>query len=361
MKKLIYSTPIILIIIIIVFVIVNKIISNPLFNTPTIDIDSYNIYGESLNISINDSFENTLNFLNIQSNNNQEIMTSQAIDDGVDPVSLNVGEYYIFDTQGNALTSETVIDEKYYTITRDKQNYQIKFYTNAKGYLVYAKTLSELPENEYDIIIDPGHGGDDSGAIGIDNVTYEKDVNLTISEYLKEQLTAMGYKVAITREDDSNPGCEGVANYCEGGRVDQVYETNAKIVLSIHNNAGGGSGFEVYDSTFSSHTLAREFVTSLSQYFTISDKETDLTETGIYNPLYENVDYYFMIRETGGVATHGISENNENSNSTQGAEGFILELEYLDNYVDLQTILDDANQQLLAKLISEAVDNYVNS
>ncbi|MFV0288830.1 MAG: N-acetylmuramoyl-L-alanine amidase [Mycoplasmatales bacterium] len=361
-KKVIIAVSIVLVIFSIFIITIINIVTSPLFNVDMLNIDSYNIYGESLNISVDNSFVNSFIFKSINKNNSleQTITTTEKIDSGIEPVDIQIGEYYIFTKDNQLLYSEDIINETYYTITRDNKNYKIEFFTNKKGYLVYKKSLSKLPEDEYDIIIDPGHGGDDVGAIGVDEITYEKDINLEISQYLMEELSNLGYKVAITRDIDENPGCEGVQNYCENGRVDQVYEKNAKIVLSIHNNAGGGSGFEIYDSSFSSHTLARKLVETLAEYFTISDKETDLTELGIYNPLYEGVDYYFMIRETGGLATQGISEDNENNNSTQGAEGFILELEYLDTYVDLEVLLDENNQKLLAQLISEAVNSYIN-
>ncbi len=52
------------------------------------------------------------------------------------------------------------------------------------------------------IIIDPGHGGIDPGAIGTDNLR-EKDIVLKIAKELKKQLEASGqYNVKMTREDD---------------------------------------------------------------------------------------------------------------------------------------------------------------
>jgi len=52
------------------------------------------------------------------------------------------------------------------------------------------------------IIIDPGHGGIDGGAVGA-NKTLEKDLNLTLSKELKDMLTKEGYKVIMTRDGDN--------------------------------------------------------------------------------------------------------------------------------------------------------------
>ncbi len=51
------------------------------------------------------------------------------------------------------------------------------------------------------VIVDPGHGGVDGGAVGISGVV-EKDVNLTISMRFGQLLTFLGYEVVMTREDD---------------------------------------------------------------------------------------------------------------------------------------------------------------
>lgn len=51
------------------------------------------------------------------------------------------------------------------------------------------------------ILIDPGHGEDDPGMIGVDGLE-EKGINLAISLLLKSELETRGYSVAMTRETD---------------------------------------------------------------------------------------------------------------------------------------------------------------
>jgi N-acetylmuramoyl-L-alanine amidase len=52
------------------------------------------------------------------------------------------------------------------------------------------------------VIIDPGHGEPDGGAVGVDGVI-EKDINLSISLKLKSLFLTAGYSVIMTREDDN--------------------------------------------------------------------------------------------------------------------------------------------------------------
>lgn len=56
-------------------------------------------------------------------------------------------------------------------------------------------------EKIYTVIIDPGHGGEDGGAVGVDGI-YEKNINLAISKKLRSLLETSGYKVIMTRDED---------------------------------------------------------------------------------------------------------------------------------------------------------------
>ena len=90
------------------------------------------------------------------------------------------------------------------------------------------------------ICLDPGHGGNDSGAIGVNNV-YEKNLTLKIAQYCKQELEKYNCHVVMTRTGDTNPSLEERADYAKS--------QGAKYLISIHLNsaAGGGAvGAEVY-------------------------------------------------------------------------------------------------------------------
>ena len=63
-------------------------------------------------------------------------------------------------------------------------------------------------DNKKIIVIDPGHGGNDPGKVGIDG-SLEKNINLAISLYLKKELENNKYKVIMTREKDTGLYSEG--------------------------------------------------------------------------------------------------------------------------------------------------------
>ena len=58
------------------------------------------------------------------------------------------------------------------------------------------------PKRKKIVVLDPGHGGKDPGAIGRSWRTYEKNVTLSMGKELKKQLEAKGFKVYMTRSTD---------------------------------------------------------------------------------------------------------------------------------------------------------------
>ena len=92
------------------------------------------------------------------------------------------------------------------------------------------------------VIIDPGHGGKDSGAIGIGGVL-EKDVILPIGKRIAEILERNGIQVIMTRDSDYFVTLPG--------RVTMAQRANADVFVSIHANSAGAnrpevSGLETY-------------------------------------------------------------------------------------------------------------------
>lgn len=87
------------------------------------------------------------------------------------------------------------------------------------------------------IFIDPGHGGHDPGAEALGHK--EKDDTLALALVVKDELEDMGFKVYMSREDDS---------YVERSeRGDIALKHKAKMMISIHRNqASEGNGAEVW-------------------------------------------------------------------------------------------------------------------
>lgn len=137
--------------------------------------------------------------------------------------------------------------------------------------------LENTKENKYKIVvIDAGHGGMDSGAISMDQSTYEKDINLKILLRLKELLEKEDIQVYYTRQEDVNLSPEQRAEFAN--------EKKADLFLSIHCNSSD-SGIhngtwvlydeEAAESGFSS----KDFATIIQDEFV---KVNDLKDGGIH-------------------------------------------------------------------------------
>jgi N-acetylmuramoyl-L-alanine amidase len=103
------------------------------------------------------------------------------------------------------------------------------------------------------LMIDPGHGGRDPGAIG--NGLQEKDLTLTISRHIRDMLNQyQGVEVRMTRDTDV---------FIElSDRARMANEWGAGYFMSIHINAGGGTGFEsfVHSSRTSDSAHAQDVI-----------------------------------------------------------------------------------------------------
>lgn len=91
------------------------------------------------------------------------------------------------------------------------------------------------------IIIDPGHGGEDGGAVA-DDGTMEKDINLDISITLKELFSAAGYNVTMTRDgdysiyDDTADTIKSKKTSDMKKRLEIYNSSENNIIISVHQN-----------------------------------------------------------------------------------------------------------------------------
>ncbi len=91
------------------------------------------------------------------------------------------------------------------------------------------------------VIIDPGHGGHDSGAVSRHGNGREKDHALSTGLLLSTELRRIGFKVGLTRQDDRFQTLQQ--------RVDYANKYPNSIFISLHFNSGGGgraSGIETF-------------------------------------------------------------------------------------------------------------------
>lgn len=160
------------------------------------------------------------------------------------------------------------------------------------------------------VYIDAGHGGSDPGAV---KYIVERDVNLVMALACRDYLNANGVSTKMSRTSNST-------DTSINGMAREANSWGADLVVSIHNNAGGGDGFEVY------HTVGGGKGKTLAQNIEAEVKKIGQNSRGLKTRRdTDGTDYYGMIRLT-------------------NAPAVICEGVFVDNETDVQ-IADTADEQ----------------
>ena len=185
-------------------------------------------------------------------------------------------------------------------------------------------------------MIDVGHGGFDSGKVGV-NGELEKDINLQIALKLKKTLEDQGMSVIMTREEDKGLYDEGASNKKAQDlqrRCDLINEKKPLMTISIHQNSYTSpqiKGAQVF-------------------YYTTSAESQKLAEI-IQKTLIEQVDpdnhreakpndSYYMLKRTSSVIV-------------------IVECGFLSNPEEAAKLTDEEYQQKLVEAICQGAFQYM--
>ncbi len=99
------------------------------------------------------------------------------------------------------------------------------------------------------IVLDPAHGGTDTGARG-ENGLAEKDLVLQIARTLQAQLLTHGYRVVMTRSDDSNP------SYDDRAAIANAYRNAVFVAIHVGSTGKMGTVRAFYDQFWSPEQTA---------------------------------------------------------------------------------------------------------
>lgn len=141
---------------------------------------------------------------------------------------------------------------------------------------------SFFDKNEIIIVVDPGHGGNERGAVGCFG-DKEKDINLAVGKKLKELLSQYGYTVYLTRENDSFISLND--------RVKFAQKMNAMLFVSIHLNCvplsfnpNNYEGTEVYYFNPQSKQSAKFVVNNISKELCVRNNGVKQASFAVVRP-----------------------------------------------------------------------------
>ena len=212
------------------------------------------------------------------------------------------------------------------------------------------------------VLIDPGHGGKDPGAHGLNGLT-EKDVNLRFGRILGEALQKKGFNVLYTRTTDTFIPLET--------RTEMANSKGVDLFVSVHCNAhgaAGSSGLETYSLNLANsrdavRVAARENAASQKK---ISDLQAILTDLMLSAKTVESKELagYVQKRAIGGIrgayATRDRGPHEAPFFVLIGANmpAVLVELGYITNPEDAKHLASDAYMHALAQGMVEGVVAY---
>lgn len=347
--------------------------------------------------------------------NTIQFATSEKITDGICMEQIPEGKYCMllkvihqdgtgeYHSMTDPSSQESV---EYYTLTKNGKNDRIEVaFSNAKetsaekdmAYLALDCQEAELPEDVYDIVVDAGHGGNDPGSSSGSYTEAGLMLDYALSVY--DELTKAGYKVKLTRDGSESADLATCFNmYDTDGRVTVTLASKAKYCLCLHLNSNEQavriSGVQVYCTNRGNGTIAKRFADNIvsmtgtgysgMQSYKVADgvysraytapeieKAAKSAQEAGYEeyPITTSTDYYYMVRETGGLATGAYIDgrnpkfgSNEYRNSNHGVACFLLELGYISEDVDLQNLLNRKSDYVdaLVTTVEETVDGFMD-
>ncbi len=203
------------------------------------------------------------------------------------------------------------------------------------GYIGQSKALRE---EKIVVVIDPGHGGNDPGKVSQEGVL-EKDINLQIALYLKDELERMGIEVVMTRYSDVCLAVEGATNKKSSdmkNRAELINDLSPTCMVSIHQNAytdQSVSGAQVF---YCSESVESQILAENIQKKLIEEVDPD------NNRKIKAGDDYYILRKT-------------------SCPGVIVECGFLSCPVEAERLSDEMYQRKIAAAIATAIfQSYKN-
>lgn len=215
--------------------------------------------------------------------------------------------------------------------------YGYRAYYASDNRLVLAFRNRPASVNRAVVALDPGHGGNDSGAIGVNGV-YESTLNLRISALVKQKLEAQGVRVVILRTGNTTISLDD--------RRKLARQAGADLFVAIHNNSstsGKTSGTEVYYYRAYAQPLASSVHASLvSAWREIYKGNADMS--GKIVPKDGGVRYYpFKVTRI------------------EECPAILVECGYLSNTTECNAVCQPANQEKLADAIASGILRYIEN
>ena len=260
---------------------------------------------------------------------------------------LQMTFYHTSSASGNIDASgSNVISSAYWNVSGDTVSltmplkaagkyygYSIEY--DANGYMTIVIHNKPSSLNGSVILLDPGHGGNDPGALGLGGGVYESNVNYALAYYTKVALEAKGATVYMTRGGDTAVELEE--------RKSMVRSLKPDLFISIHCNGNTDKnkiGTSVYYYKPFSYKLANSIY---NQLLTVFRNNLYYGQSDLYDDIADGTLYYpFSVARI------------------EDCPSVLIETGYITNDNECMKLIDASNQQKLAAAIANGIEQSMS-
>lgn len=222
-----------------------------------------------------------------------------------------------------------------------------------------------LKKDRKTIVIDPGHGGKDCGAIGV-NKTCEKIIVLSIGKYLRDILQERGYKVYMTRSSDKFIKLRERTSFANDKEADLFISIHANAIVDNKNSLEGVESY--FLSTARSEKAKnvaalenKDDIESMNYFSKQSVLNTLNTQRIIAsNRLAIDIQYGMLqsLRKNYKIVDGGVREGPFWVLVGALMPSVLLEVGYITHPIEGKRLTQTAFQKNIAKGIADGIDNY---
>ncbi|HNY66677.1 MAG TPA: N-acetylmuramoyl-L-alanine amidase [Deltaproteobacteria bacterium] len=236
--------------------------------------------------------------------------------------------------------------------------------TPSKGKTDVPTIASQLCLKVSKIVIDPGHGGKDPGAVSPTGVR-EKDITLEIGKLLAKRLKTDGFEVYLTRSKDEFVALEERTTFANRKRAD--------LFISLHINSHHNvavKGIETYFLNLTTDSSAIEVAARENAYTdkSISDLQLILNDLMLNSKINESSKFANCVHTSVLASAHSTGYDGSNLGVKQapffvllGAQmpSILIELGFITNPTDVTKLKQRAYQDSLVEGIAKGINSYI--
>lgn len=225
-------------------------------------------------------------------------------------------------------------------------------------FLTQAEKLDYVPRR---IVIDPGHGGDDFGAVGLYGIK-EKDITLDMALRLYNRLNEAGYDVHLIRNEDVFVSIEE--------KIERLHELEGAVFICLHANAYSDDQIqriELYPRVSDVHSTDR-YLAQDEKQVSLFFKKKENYQTGQSHYLAETVKKAFVkALETSPLFLDGNREVSDvkiffnrpfRTLLLSGVPALLVETGYITNKTEAELLMTSEYRDLMVDALKKALDDY---